>query len=418
MSTVPIPATLMRKLLRLRKLLYAKPVLLNPDFMRIALFTETFLPKIDGIVTRLCHTIAHLQSDGHQVLVICPEGAPSDYKGAQVYGVSGFALPLYPELKMALPRPSIAQALDQFRPDLIHVANPAVLGLSGVFYSKMHATPLVASYHTHLPQYLQYYGLGMLEGFLWELLKLVHNQAHLNLCTSNAMVEALAQHGIQRLALWQRGVDIETFQPSLASADMRHHLSQGHPDAPLLLYVGRLSAEKAIHDIKPILAEMPSARLALVGDGPYRTELEKIFAGTHTFFAGYMSGSTLAAAFASADAFIFPSRTETLGLVLLEAMAAGCPVVAAASGGIPDIVQDGVNGYLFDPQDEQGAIAATARLLNHPEERETLRRNARTEAERWGWSAATQQLQQYYDSVIAEAKVPVLAATTYWSKNN
>ncbi len=370
--------------------------------MRIALFTETFLPKIDGIVTRLCHTVTHLQQDGHQVLVVCPEGAPSEYKGAQVHGVSGFPLPLYPELKMALPRPSIAQALDRFRPDLIHVVNPAVLGLSGVLYSKWRNRPLVASYHTHLPQYLQYYGLGSLEGLLWELLKLVHNQAHLNLCTSNAMVAELADHGIQRLALWQRGVDIETFQPHRATPEMRDRLSQGNPADPLLLYVGRLSAEKAIHEIKPVLETIPNARLALVGDGPHRADLEQHFRGTPAYFAGYMSGTTLGAAFASADAFVFPSRTETLGLVLLEAMAAGCPVVAAASGGIMDIVQDGVNGYLFDPQDERGAIAATQKLLSQPESRDALRRNARAEAERWSWTAATQQLQQYYQGVLMQ----------------
>ncbi|MCG9891185.1 MAG: glycosyltransferase family 1 protein [Thermosynechococcaceae cyanobacterium MS004] len=371
--------------------------------MRIALFSETFLPKIDGIVTRLCHTIAHLQSDGHQVLVVCPEGAPATYKGAQVHGVSAFPLPLYPELKMALPRPSISQALDRFRPDLVHVVNPAVLGLSGVFYAKLRNVPLVASYHTHLPQYLQYYGFGLLEGFLWELLKLVHNQAQLNLCTSSVMVEELASHGIQRLALWQRGVDIETFQPQRASPEMRSQLTQGHPEDPLLLYVGRLSAEKAIHEIKPVLEAIPRARLALIGNGPHRGDLERHFAQTNTYFAGYMSGTTLGAAYASADAFVFPSRTETLGLVLLEAMAAGCPVVAAASGGIPDIVQNGVNGYLFDPQDKTGAVLATQRLLNHSEEREAFRRNARTEAERWSWSAATQQLQQYYQGVLAQA---------------
>ncbi len=386
--------------------------------MRIALFTETFLPKIDGIVTRLCQTITHLQSEGHQVLVVCPEGAPVEYKGAQIHGVSGFPLPLYPELKMSLPRPSITYALDRFQPDIVHVANPAVLGLSGVFYSKLRNVPLVASYHTHLPQYLQYYGLGMLEGLLWELLKLVHNQAHLNLCTSSVMVEELGNHGIQRLALWQRGVDIETFQPSRATAPMRELLSQGVPEDPLLLYVGRLSAEKAIHEIRPVLEAIPEARLALVGDGPHRKELEQLFAGTNTYFAGYMSGITLGDAFASADAFLFPSRTETLGLVLLEAMAAGCPVVAAASGGIPDIVQDGVNGYLFDPTNELGAIAATQRLLSQAEERETLRRNARAEAERWSWSAATQQLTQYYQGVLAQAKTAVPAAQTYWSKGN
>jgi glycosyltransferase involved in cell wall biosynthesis len=368
--------------------------------MRIALFTETFLPKVDGIVTRLCHTVEHLQRNGDQVLIVSPDGGLSEYKGAKIYGVSGFPLPLYPELKLALPRPSIGVAIEEFQPDLIHVVNPAVLGLAGLYYAKMMQIPLVASYHTHLPQYLHHYGLGMLEGVMWELIKVSHNQAQLNLCTSTAMVEQLREHGVERVDLWQRGVDTETFHPELASWEMRSHLSQGQPESPILLYVGRLGAEKEIERIKPVLEAIPNARLALVGDGPNRSVLEKHFAGTPTHFVGYLTGKQLGAAFASADAFIFPSRTETLGLVLLEAMAAGCPVVAARSGGIPDIVTDGVNGYLFDPADEAGAIAATRTLLHQKEEREALRQSARTEAERWGWAAATRQLQNYYRGVV------------------
>ena len=369
--------------------------------MRIALFTETFLPKVDGIVTRLSHTVDHLQRNGDSVLVIAPEGGVTEYKGAKVYGVTGFPLPLYPELKMALPRPAIGYELEKFQPHIIHVVNPAVLGLAGIFHSKTHNIPLVASYHTHLPQYLHHYGLGMLEGFLWELLKAGHNQAALNLCTSTAMMDELTTHGIQRVNLWQRGVDTELFHPDLASSEMRSRLSQNHPESHLLLYVGRLGAEKEIERIKPILEAIPAARLALVGDGPHRQALEKHFAGTNTNFVGYLTGRDLGSAFASADAFIFPSRTETLGLVLLEAMAAGCPVVAARSGGIPDIVTDGVNGYLFEPEaDIQSAITATVRLLEQKQEREIIRQNARREAERWGWASATRQLQDYYQKVL------------------
>ncbi len=377
--------------------------------MRIALFTETFLPKVDGIVTRLRHTVEQLQRMGNQVLVISPDGGLTEYKGAKIYGVSGFAMPLYPELKMALPRPAIGEALTQFKPDIIHVVNPAVLGLAGIFYSKTLSIPLIASYHTHIPEYLQHYGLGMLEGLVWELLKVGHNQAQLNLCTSTAMVQALTEHGIERVDLWQRGVDTEMFQPHMASREMRSRLTQGNPDSPLLLYVGRLSAEKEIEQIKPVLDSIPNARLALVGDGPHRQTLEKHFEGTATYFVGYLQGLDLGAAFASADAFVFPSRTETLGLVLLEAMAAGCPVVAARSGGIPDIVEDGVNGFLFDPTDEQGAIAATQRLLTNPQEQAMLRHNARQEAECWSWSAATHQLHNYYQAVI-DAQVYSAAA--------
>ena len=377
--------------------------------MKIALFTETFLPKVDGIVTRLSHTVDHLQRSGDQVLVFSPDGGLHEYKGAKICGVPGFPLPLYPELKLALPRPSLRQALEDFQPELIHIVNPAVLGLGGLYYAKSLDVPLVASYHTHLPKYLEHYGLGMLEGVMWELLKMVHNQAQINLCTSTAMEEALTSHGIERVEVWQRGVDTELFQPHLVSLEMRSHLSQGNPDAPLLLYVGRLSAEKEIDRIKPILEAIPGARLALVGDGPYRQDLERIFADTPTHFVGYLTGESLAAAFASSDAFIFPSRTETLGLVLLEAMAAGCPVIAANAGGIPDIVTDGVNGYLFDPADDQGAIVATKRLLANQEERETLRQNARQEAERWGWAAATKQLQGFYRSVLAANSMPTAA---------
>lgn len=369
--------------------------------MRIALFTETFLPKVDGIVTRLSHTVDHLQRNGDSVLVIAPDGGITEYKGAKVYGVTGFPLPLYPELKMALPRPAIGYELEKFQPHVIHVVNPAVLGLAGIFHSKLHNIPLVASYHTHLPQYLQHYGLGMLEGFLWELLKAGHNQAALNLCTSTVMMDELTTHGIERVNLWQRGVDTELFHRDLASKDMRKRLSQNHPESHLLLYVGRLGAEKEIERIKPILEAIPYSRLALVGDGPHRQALEKHFAGTNTHFVGYLTGRDLGSAFASADAFIFPSRTETLGLVLLEAMAAGCPVVAARSGGIPDIVTDGVNGYLFEPEaDIQSAITATVRLLEQKQEREIIRQNARQEAERWGWASATRQLQDYYQKVI------------------
>lgn len=368
--------------------------------MRIALFTETFLPKVDGIVTRLKHTVEHLQRRGDQVLVFCPEGGMTEYKGAKIFGVTGFPLPLYPELKMALPRPAIGEELEAFRPDLVHVVNPAILGLGGIYFAKAANIPLVASYHTHLPKYLAHYGLGMLEGVLWEMLKMAHNQASLNLCTSTAMVEELTSHGIEHCDLWQRGVDTESFHPDLASRAMRDRLSQGHPDDPLLIYVGRLSAEKGIDRIKPVLEAIPHARLALVGDGPYREELETLFADLPVNFVGYLQGTDLGSAYASADAFVFPSLTETLGLVVLEAMAAGCPVIAANAGGIPDIVTDGENGFLFDPAQDNGAIEATQRLLANQLEREKLRRRARQEAERWGWAAATRQLQDYYRQVL------------------
>jgi glycosyltransferase involved in cell wall biosynthesis len=291
--------------------------------------------------------------------------------------------------------------------------NPAVLGLGGIYYSRSLNIPLIASYHTHLPKYLEHYNLGMLEGVLWELLKAMHNKAALNLCTSTAMQQELTEHAIERVEVWQKGVDTVTFRPDLRSDAMRSRLTQGHtdshPDAPILIYIGRLSAEKEIDRIKPVLEAIPGARLALVGDGPHREDLEKHFAGTATHFVGYLAGEALGAAYASADAFIFPSRTETLGLVLLEAMAAGCPVIAANAGGIPDIVTDGINGFMFDPADEKGAIVATQKLLGMKAERELLRHNARVEAERWGWEASTRQLERFYISVLNAGGMAIAA---------
>ena len=350
--------------------------------MKIAFFTETFLPKVDGIVTRLTKTVQHLVAAGDEVLIFCPEGAPETYGGARVVGVPAMPLPLYPELKLALPRPAVSEALDRFAPDVVHVVNPAVLGLGGIWLAKSRGYPLVASYHTHLPKYLEHYGMGMLEPLLWELLKAAHNQALLNLCTSTAMVEELAGKGIQNTALWQRGVDTELFTPHLANQEMRQRLHGNHDDTGhLLLYIGRLSAEKQIERIRPVLEAMPQTRLALVGDGPYRQQLERIFEGTATTFVGYLAGEELASAYASGDAFLFPSSTETLGLVLLESMAAGCPVVGANRGGIPDIVSDGVNGCLYDPDQSESLITAVQRLLGNGDTRQQLRTAARQEAD-------------------------------------
>ncbi|MEB3165342.1 MAG: glycosyltransferase family 1 protein [Cyanobacteriota bacterium] len=378
--------------------------------MKIAFFTETFLPKVDGIVTRLTKTVQHLVDAGDEVLIFCPEGAPESWQGARIVGVPAMPLPLYPELKLALPRPSVSEALEGFGPDLVHVVNPAVLGLGGIWLAKTRHIPLVASYHTHLPKYLEHYGMGMLEPLLWELLKAAHNQARLNLCTSTAMVEELSAKGIQHTALWQRGVDTELFRPELGTAAMRRRLHGIHDDTGnLLLYIGRLSAEKQIERIRPVLEALPDTRLALVGDGPYRASLERLFEGTPTTFVGYLAGEELASAYACGDAFLFPSSTETLGLVLLEAMAAGCPVVGAARGGIPDIVNDGVNGFLYDPDQEGSLTSAVARLLGAPDTRGSLRRAAREEAERWGWAAATEQLRGYYRQVLGQRQLELVA---------
>jgi glycosyltransferase involved in cell wall biosynthesis len=369
--------------------------------MRIALFTETFLPKIDGIVTRLRNTISQLQRGGHQVLVFAPGDGRSEYEGALVQGMRGSRFPLYPELTLAFPRASIRKTLLEFQPDLIHVADPCCLGVAGIYYSDVLGLPLVISYHTRLPKYLSYYGLGALEPAVWKVMRLRHNRARLNLCTSTVMAEELGAHGVERIALWPKAVDTTEFHPRFAAAAMRDWLSSGHSESPLFLYAGRLSPEKGIEKIRSILESIPNSRLAIVGGGPHQKALEKHFAGTSTFFAGYLTGRRLAEAMASVDALILPSKTETLGLVLMEGMAAGSLVIGANAGGIPDVIQHEVNGLLFHPDDEGALADAARRVVMEPDLRDRMRNNARLQAEQWSWEAATRQLLRFYESAMA-----------------
>src|SRR5271170_5670300 len=211
--------------------------------LKIAIITESFLPKIDGIVTMLTNTVDCLRRNGDEVLIFAPSGGPAEIFGAEVVGMPSAAFPLYPELRLALPRTSMRQKLEEFQPDLLHVFEPVLLGVGGIYYSAELGIPLVVSYHTNLPAYLRYYKLGLIEKLTWTLMRVRHRRANLNLCTSTAMMEDLERHGIDHLALWERAVDASRFRSGMVSPEMRSRLSGGNPESPLFLYVGRLSAE-------------------------------------------------------------------------------------------------------------------------------------------------------------------------------
>lgn len=371
--------------------------------MRIAFFTETFLPKMDGIVRTLCQTIHQLRELGHEVLIFAPEGGLAEFEHFRLVGMRSRAFPLYPELRLAFPHASMRKVLTEFKPDILHVADPALLGIAGLYYGGGKdggalRLPLVVAYHTDLPKYLQYYRLRLLEPYVWKILRVRHNRATINLATSEIMVSQLKEHGIEPVALWPGAVDADLFRPCRGSAEMRYRLTQGNPDSPLLLYVGRLSAEKNLESLRSLLQAFPRARLALVGDGPQRRNLEKHFAGLPVFFAGFLYKEELASAYASSDIFVMPSRTETLGLVVLEAMASGLPVVAARAGGIPEMIEDGVSGYLVNTESE--AIERVGNLLGSRQDRETMGERARAEASRRSWRNTTVQLVRVYEKAI------------------
>jgi glycosyltransferase involved in cell wall biosynthesis len=368
--------------------------------MRIVLMTEPFLPKIDGIVTMLTKTVECLRRRGDEVLIFAPSGGPKELFGAEVVGLPSVRFPLYPELRLALPRSSMRARIKAFDPDIIHLFEPALLGLGGLYYSQVLKVPLVISSHTNLPAYLRYYRLGALEKLTWMLMRERHRRSNLNLCTSTVTMNDLHTHGIKDLALWDRAVDSNLFAPSAGSAETRNLLSNGEPEKPVLLYVGRLSAEKEVSRLRDVIRALPEARLAIVGDGPLRPELERHFKGTPTVFTGYLRGAALANAYASADLFVLPSKTETLGLVLLEAMASGCPVVACRAGGVPDAVQDGITGFLFEPTDPDGLVNTVKRALSSRIDLDSIRMQARQDVEQHSWEGATEQLQRLYAETI------------------
>ncbi len=367
--------------------------------MRIVVMTEPFLPKIDGIVTMLTRTVECLRRRGDEVLLFAPSGGPKELFGAEVVGLPSLRFPLYPELRLALPRASMRAKIVAFSPDVIHVFEPALLGIGGIYYSQALKLPLVVSAHTDIPAYLRYYKIGALEGLTWMLMRERHRRSDVNLCTSTATLNDLQAHGIANLALWERAVDSTLFRAGARSDEMRNRLSDGEPGKPLLLYVGRLSAEKQVDQLRDVVRALPGTRLAIVGDGPVRADLERHFKETPTVFTGYLQGESLASAFASADMFIFPSQTETLGLVLLEAMAAGCPVVACRAGGIPDAVQDGRTGFLFEPGEPDGLVNCVRRALASGE-LGSIRARAREDVEQHSWEGATEQLRQLYTQAI------------------
>lgn len=364
--------------------------------MKIAIFTETFLPKIDGVVTILCQVLERLQAKGHQVLLFGPPGGPKEYAGAEIVGVGGPRFPLYPELRINIPRRFVWEKIKAFQPDLVHIVSPFFLGPFGFSYARRLNVPILASFHTHVPSYVRHYGGAFVEPIVWSYLRAMHNLADVNLCPSTETLRDLRSHGFERVRWWQRGIDTRRFTPGPRDMALRARLTDGNPDELLVLYVGRHSPEKRLDLIRDPLASVPGARLAMVGGGPSHEQLKKHFRGTRTTFPGFMRGEELVDAYRAADVFLFPSTTETFGLVALEAMACGVPVIAANTGGVLDIIRDGENGLLFNPERPAEIGALLRRLQQQPALRERLAEQGLQHARSRSWQSTMDQLIDYY----------------------
>mmetsp|Transcript_2082 Transcript_2082/g.6324 ORF Transcript_2082/g.6324 Transcript_2082/m.6324 type:complete len:544 (+) Transcript_2082:59-1690(+) len=390
--------------------------------LKVALLVEpTPFTHVCGYANRFKEMLRYFREFGNtEVRIATPDDkaeAPTEYCGYKVETMTGYHVPLYPELYLTGDlRGEAKRMIEGFKPDLIHVSTPGFLVLAAIAYARALKIPLVMSYHTHLPVYAEKYTgwIPFSRQSAWKYIKLLHSFADLTLVTSPQMLQEFREQGIRRVAVWRKGVDVEVFHPKHRTDAAREELT-ATPKNPVLLYVGRLSVEKRLEDIAAVLDRRPDASLALVGGGPHEGRLRDHFArfGDRVRFLGVKRGIDLSRLYASADLFCMPSDSETLGFVVIEAMASGLGVVAARAGGIPSIVDHDVNGILVDPAKPDAFATACDALLKDETAFNRLASRARADAESWSWEAATKHLRdvQYTAAIRRHAALQRLHKT-------
>ena len=380
--------------------------------MRVAVITETFLPKVDGIVKVACLLLDHLSQRGIEALVIAPRyGEGRSYGDAPIRSLPSLSMPLYPEARLGFVNFSLYRDLAAFQPDVAHLFHPVMTGIPTMAMLKWLGIPTVTSFHLDYARIAKQFRvgplhLGITRPLVEALTRVVFNRADYSLAPSKLVQRQMRQLGISNVGLWRRGVDADVFNPAFRSPEMRAEMTRGNPEDTVLIYVGRLSDEKHLEQIRPALETLPKARLVLVGDGPARAHLERFYADLPVSFMGYLRGERLSQAYASADIFVFPSRLETFGLVVVEAMAAGLPVVASRVGGVADIVDDGVNGYTFESDDTAMLLEGLRKITSSPEQMRWMGQQARAYAETQSWETVMDEVIEVYAGLVAEKARP------------
>lgn len=284
--------------------------------MRIALVTDAWTPQVNGVVRTLTTVCEHLARRGHRVEVI----APDRYRS--------LPCPTYPEIRLALAgRRSIGERLETFAPHAVHIATEGPLGLAARRHCLASGRPFTTAYHTQFPDYLAQ-RTGLPPAVSWPYIRWFHRPSAAIMVATESVRAQLRAHGLAHVAPWSRGVDLDTFSPDLPPPDIFFELER-----PIQLYVGRVAVEK---NIEAFLATRHPGSKVVVGDGPALAKLRNAFPDAH--FLGRQSGRALAACYAGADVFVFPSRTDTFGLVMIEALACGTPVAAYPVQGPMDVL--------------------------------------------------------------------------------
>ena len=323
--------------------------------MRIMIVTDAWEPQVNGVVRTLKQTRAELQKLGHTVGLL----TPLEFRT--------LPCPTYPEIRLSLfPGSKVGKRLTDFQPDAVHIATEGPLGLAARRFCLRNRLPFTTAYHSRFPEYVNLrFGIPLAWSYAW--LRRFHNAASAVMAPTRVVIEDLEQHGFHNVALWSRGVDLETFKPG-----PRDRLQTRKP---IFVYVGRVAVEK---NVESFLELELSGSKWVCGDGPAAAQLRARYPDVN--WLGVLNPQELAQVYNSADVFVFPSRTDTFGLVLLEAMACGCPVAAYPVTGPIDVIGMDGPGALRDHLKEACLAALTI-------DRTEVRRFA----ERYSWAAASQQ---------------------------
>ncbi len=327
--------------------------------MRILIVTDAWSPQVNGVVTTVRNTVRELEALGHVVGLITPEGFTT------------LPCPTYPEIRLALAAGArVARMIEAFEPDAVHLETEAPLGIAARRHCLANGRPFTTAYHTQFPEYVHARcRLPVSISYRW--LRWFHGAAAAVLVPTRAIHQRLSARGFTNLAYWSRGVDLSLFAPTAREA--RAH------ERPIFLYAGRVAIEKSLEDF--LRLDLPGTKW-VVGDGPARAGLEARF--PQAIFHGMKYGAALAYFYQQADAFVFPSRTDTFGLVLVEAMACGTPVAAYPVTGPIDVIRDPAVGVLSE---DLRAAALGALELD--------RDAVRSYALQYSWATATRQFLEH-----------------------
>ena len=381
-----------------------------PDGFRVMIFTDTYAPQMNGVTRTLERLVRRVRECGGDVRVVTTGRGNGQPCADEAIAERWPSLPFwrYDELRISMPHLQRARrSLEVFQPHVVHIATPFGVGLAARHATRQLGIPAVSSYHTSFAAYASFYGLGSLTSAASAFLRWFHNGTMRTYCPTRAIENDLVREGFRNTAVWGRGVDTSLFNPAFRNDVLRLRLC-ARPGDVIVAYVGRLAPEKGL-DLAFEAVKLARSRaksrviLAVAGDGPYANECRSR-APFDTMFTGRLSGTALSAFYASADIFLFPSRTDTFGNVLLEAMASRLAVVAADSPPSRELLEwdspGEIAGIVASP-DAASVASELVRLADDPDVRRALAASGYARAATRTWDSAHAPLLADYATLAA-----------------